>query len=101
MNGRPVHIRTRQAKKAVITPIVALHPSGPATHFLTDLHAYAAVGFPDDHGELLLATENLQPVIFLIPLASMLLRGRLVLHRECSPYDLALLLVRKRTRAET
>ena len=31
--------------------------------FLTALHAYAAVGFPDDHGELLLATENLQPVI--------------------------------------
>ena len=26
--------------------------------FLTILHAYAAVGFPDDHGELLLATET-------------------------------------------
>jgi hypothetical protein len=30
--------------------------------FLTDLHAYAAVGFPDGRGELLLATENSQPV---------------------------------------
>ena len=30
--------------------------------FLTALHAYAAMGFPDDHGELLLATENLQSV---------------------------------------
>jgi hypothetical protein len=38
------------------------HPSGSATHFSDLLHAYAAVGFPDDHGELLLATENLQPV---------------------------------------
>jgi len=31
--------------------------------FLTTLHAYAAVGFPDDRGEQRLATENLQPVI--------------------------------------
>ena len=31
--------------------------------FLAALHAYAAVGFPDDSGELLLATENVQPGI--------------------------------------
>jgi putative SOS response-associated peptidase YedK len=30
--------------------------------FLTSLHSYAAVGFPDDRGEQLLATANLQPV---------------------------------------
>jgi hypothetical protein len=31
--------------------------------FLPALHAYAAVGFPDDHGELLRATDNVQPVL--------------------------------------
>ena len=37
--------------------------AAPPQIFLTALHVYAAVGFPDDHGELLLATENWQPVI--------------------------------------
>ena len=30
---RPGHIRSRRAKKAAITPIFVLHPSGSATHF--------------------------------------------------------------------
>jgi hypothetical protein len=30
--------------------------------FLTTLHAHTAVGFPDDHGELLLRRGNVQPV---------------------------------------
>ena len=63
MHRQPGHIRSRRVKKAAITPIFVRHPSGSATHFSDLLHAYAAVGFPDDHGELLLATENLQPVI--------------------------------------
>jgi hypothetical protein len=63
VNRRPGHIRSRRAKKAAITPIFVLHPSGSATHFLTALHSDAAVGFPDDCGEQLLATENSQPVI--------------------------------------
>jgi hypothetical protein len=37
-------------------------PVGVPRIFLTALHVYAAVGFPDDRGEQLLAKENLQPV---------------------------------------
>ena len=63
MRRRLGNIRSRRAKKAAITPIFVRHPSGDRHwFFLTTLHVYTAVGFPDDHGELLLATGNLQPV---------------------------------------
>jgi len=53
--------------------------------FLTAVRLYAVVGFPDDRGEQLLATENLQPVNWKtssIPSFSMLSISNLVTARD-------------------
>ena len=63
MNEQPGHIRSRREKGGRSRPFSCdIRPRLPRI-FLTTLHTYAAVGFPDDHGEMLLATENLQPVM--------------------------------------
>jgi hypothetical protein len=62
VHSRPGRIQSRQAKKAAITPIFVLHPSGSVTHFSDRPALVCHAGFPDNRGEPLLATENLQPV---------------------------------------
>ena len=63
MHRRPGHLRRRRAHKAAITPMVVcdIRPGVPCL-IRPALHAYAAVGFPEDRGAQHLATDNAPPV---------------------------------------